>query len=203
MTVVRLLLCCLLWPPVLVVDLVVTLAGFIVVPILARRAPRNLREVASLADGLPIVTWRARWARYWGNLDEGLDPQREPTNPSGSRWWHRTRRWSLRRRIVSWAAFRNPTSGMRFTALAAELEPGRVMRDRGVEWVGNSPNPLQSMLDNPGPLYWCWARLGVRSGLWIIRGERTLLRLGWTVCPAPRREIDRYCWVKWQVWRRR
>lgn len=197
MKILRLAAGALLWPIAHVVDLLVAIAGLVVVPLLARRPEDETEMVPSLADGELVLAWRRRWALPWSNLDEGIDPLGPPTNPSGRRWWERSRGWSARRRIVSWSALRNPASGLRLTRFGAVIEPARV------EWVGNSPDPGLDDRERPGPTYWCWARQGARSGLWITRRGRAVLRVGWTIHPAPRRPIDARAGVKLQVWRRR
>lgn len=200
----RLILAALVWIPALIlVEFPAWLGAQVIVRLLAFRWERWVKDVPSRADPSKVVrTWRPRWLRIWGNDEDGVDGPyliTPRTAPSLRRWIERMQGKSLRVRIVSWSANRNPAANLRFSRWGVYLEPERM------EWIGNSRHPWQDYKADLGiegftPLrtYWCWGRQGWRSGLWIIRTRRSdprryfLIRVGWRIFPSPLREIDRW-----------
>lgn len=57
-----------------------------------------------------------------------------------------------------------------------------------------SDNPRTALWFNitPRKAYWCWARQGWRSGLWVVTKKGTTYRIGAKVYPGYTREIDRW-----------
>jgi len=104
--------------PALLVDSLITILGWFIVPILAALKLYDYRHSTKYDDGRVVLSWTPRWAFPWGNEEDGIDglPMVNWTLMDRQSWWdQKTQRWSEWRTIVVWAAFRNGASNLRFT----------------------------------------------------------------------------------------
>lgn len=101
-----------LWGGMILLELVLTLVGFVVCAI----APAgDVKE----ADGVMRMHWRWRWAWIFDNSEDGVDGC--PILASGAlknpNWIGATYGWSTWRRRWVWSAWRNSVNNLRFTAI--------------------------------------------------------------------------------------
>lgn len=183
MKILRLILASLLWPFTLLLGGLLWVVGLVVVRLIARR--RYVEEVLSWNKEYLVKGWTPAWAYLFGNLEDGVDGPHDPTHPSVRDWVRKTRYWPFPRKCVSWY-IRNPVANERFSKLGVYLNATKI------EWVGNSANPWETWKLMRDRTYWCWARQGWRSGLWIVTKNGTTYRIGAKVYAGYTREIDRW-----------
>jgi len=176
-------------------EAVLMVVGGLVVLGLSLRGIKATKLIESRAENRDLIlTWKYPWAYLWGNEDEGINPLEPPTNPSGQRWWDKTRNWPWWLQAWWWSSIRNPVSNLRWTWWAAHYDPNHF------EMFGNDSYPGAHVGDDTN---WLWGRQGWKPGLWAVKGDHTLARLGWGIGGPPPRPIDGHHAMKFQVYRER
>lgn len=156
--------------PALLLESLVTILGWFIVPVLAALKLYALRRSTRFNERY-VLSWTPAWAQWWGNEEDGIDglPLRlTDTLPWKNLDWNtRTRKWSQWRRIVVWAAFRNGASNLRYTSWW-----GLVIDPRKVEvWTSSGVNGQRWFVSQ-----------GWRSNF-FYQGYRWRFWIGWKIKP--------------------
>jgi len=158
----------LLLSPAFLVDSAITIAGWILVPIVAAYGAYNIRRSQQYPDRV-VLAWDWSWMWLWGNEEDGINgrPLAITTLAAfkNGEWLASTKRWSDWRRIVVWAAFRNGASNLRYTNWwGLKIDPRKVLTHSGKHWD-----------------IW-FVSCGWRSNFWY-QGKQWRFWIGWKIRP--------------------
>lgn len=159
------------WSLYLAADIVLWLAGWIIVPVLA--ALHHYRMSESSKWPYWITSWKSKWAYPWGNEEDGIDGLRGyQTWSDGSfqqeSWIRKSAGWSIWRTIVVWSAWRNPIGNLRFVKpFGFIIEPKKIQY-----WERNGVH-----------FAWYFVRHGAYTGAWVSFRNKEL-KIGWNLRPT-------------------